>query len=80
MNKVVQLSELEFDKLIARYCHSLMEGMDIKFNISMSINNFRNLNERHILALIKEVKEEFGHELTHDQISLSISMYFASKR
>lgn len=80
MNKVIQFSELEFDKLIARYCHSLMEGMDIKFNTSMSNNAFRNSNERHILALIKEVKEEFGHELTYDQISLAINTYFASKR
>jgi hypothetical protein len=51
----------------------------INCNQSMSINDFRNNNEAVIKRVYDEAKSIFNYELTHEQISRAINVYFITK-
>lgn len=54
MTHTYNLSQSEFDLLIAHYLHSLLTAKDVKCNGSMSVNDFRNQNRRVLLAATSE--------------------------
>lgn len=80
MTHTISLTTEEFDTLIAHYAHSLMIARDIRCDNSMSVNDFRNRNERTLNSIRQECFKAFGHELTYDQISAAIKIYFSSAR
>lgn len=80
MTHTYNLSQSEFDLLIAHYLHSLLTAKDVKCNGSMSVNDFRNQNRRVLLAATSECNNEFSHEATYEQVGMAIKIYFMSRR
>ena len=80
MTKTYNLTEPEFDLLIAHYLHSLLVAMkSVQYNRSMSINTFRNQNERAITIAMNECRDRFGHIPSYEQICVAIKIYFDGK-
>ena len=80
MTKTYNLTEPEFDLLIAHYLHSLLVAMkSVQYNRSMSINTFRNQNERAIVKATEECKSALDYSASYEQIGMAIRVYFDGK-
>ena len=80
MTKTYNLTEPEFDLLIVHYLHSLLVARDVKCDSYMSVNDFRNQNERAIYNVSEMCKDDLGYTVTYEQINKAISIYFASRK
>ena len=80
MTKTYNLTESEFDIMIAHYIHSLLIARDVKCSGSMSVNDFRNHNLDAIETCSIECRKVFGHGTTYLQINMAIEIYFKSRR
>ena len=80
MTKTYNLTESEFDILIAHYIHSLLVARDVRCSGNMSVNDFRNQNETDISEASRECWNKFEHSPTYEQIGLAISIYFKSRK
>ena len=80
MTKTYNLTESEFDIIIAHYIHSLLIATkSVQYNRSMSINTFRNQNERAIKKATDECNLNISYLPTYEQIGMAIRVYFDGK-
>lgn len=80
MTHTYNLPPAEFDLLISHYIHSLLIARDVKCDGSMSVNDFRNRNERVLTDAAQECFSELAHAPTYEQINEAIHIYFKSRR
>lgn len=81
MKQVHQVDSNEMYRLMIYFAHStlIIYSKDIICKESMSINDFRNVNEKLINRVYDEAKSIFDYDLSCDQISKAIHVYFIAK-
>lgn len=81
MINTYQLSGSETYRLMIYFAHSTLNiySKTIVCNENMSINDFRNVNNDVIKRVYDEAKNLFNYELSYDQISRAIRVYFISR-
>lgn len=81
MEQYFQTPLSETYRLMIYFAHSTMTiySKTIKCEQSMSVNDFRNANEKVVKRVFDECKSIFNYELSYEQMSRAILVYFACK-
>lgn len=81
MKQVCQTDLSEMYRLMIYFAHStlMIYSKTIKCEKNMSINDFRNENEAVIARVSSEAISIFSYELSYEQITRAIHVYFITK-
>ena len=81
MKQTVIMPPSETYRLMIYFAHSTLTiySKTIKCTEQMSVNDFRNANERVIKRVSDECKSIFNYELSYEQMSRAIAVYFTCK-
>jgi hypothetical protein len=81
MEQVYQTNLSETYRLMIYFAHSTLTiyQKTIVCTESMSVNDFRNKNEKVVQRVFDECKSIFNYELSYEQMNRAIRIYFICK-
>ena len=81
MKNVYQIDATELNELMMHYVHSLLILFSkcIVCRADMSVNDFRNANEKPIRHALEWVNKKFSYQLSYEQMNKSIQLYIKTK-